>query len=531
MTDGDRTVAAALRQQVKQRPQKIALVDGDGRSVTYSDTQDRAFRIATALSNLGVQRQDPVLVLMDNHSDHALVWLALGVGAMVHVPINTAYRGDMLRYVVAHSGARLAIVDDGYTDMLAGVAADLPDLEVVVVRRGSGAALPSAFTQVDFDALLQVEPVRPEPPGVSDIASILYTSGTTGPSKGALCPHGQAFAASITDETHSGSVTLVTLPLFHGTGLWTGVFSALRCGATAVIQRGFSASDFWAQVRQHRCTTTVLVGAAAEFLWNQTPSPLDREHTLETVVVLPCPANVDGWKERFGVEVSSGYGCTEIGIGATTSPGAAKPSVCGRPRPNLEMRVVDDHDADVKPGVAGELVVRPTEPWTIMQGYHKMPDETVAAFCNLWFHTGDIMYFDDSGQLVFVDRKKDVVRRRGENISSFEVEAHLLERPDIAQVAVIPVTGAHSEDEIKAVLVMAPGATFEPAAILHDLYKRMPYFMVPRYYEAVDALPYTPTHKVRKSELREQGVTETTWDCESAGYRITRAALIAPEAE
>ena len=524
----ERTITAAFDHQVRARPDKLALIDDDGSSATYAQARDLAGRIASGLHALGVQRQEPVLVLLDNHVDYALTWLGLGLGAMVHVPVNTAYKGEMLRYVVRHSGARVVIADAAYAERIAEVIRETPTITTVVVRGSSTAELPDTVTRVAFDALLRAEPGDPWPTTASDIASILYTSGTTGPSKGVLCPHGQAFAASFSPETHTDSVALVALPLFHGTGLWTGIFRTLRCGATAVIMAGFSVAGFWEQVRRHRCTTTVLVGGMAEFLNSQPPGAGDRDHSLETVIILPCPGDPDAWQERFGVQVSSGYGATEIGIGATTRLGEAQASGCGTPRPNLDMRVVDENDEEVDVGVGGELVVRALEPWTMMLGYHDMPEETLRAFRNLWFHSGDLVYRDEIGRLVFVDRKKDAIRRRGENVSSFEVEAQLLSVAGVAEAAVVPVAGEFADDEIKAVLVLEPGVDFRPEAILADLYERMPHFMVPRYYEAVAALPYTPTHKVRKSELRAEGVTVDTWDCEQAGYRITRRALVAP---
>jgi crotonobetaine/carnitine-CoA ligase len=202
-----------------------------------------------------------------------------------------------------------------------------------------------------------------------------------------------------------------------------------------------------------------------------------------------------------------------------------RPRGCGRPRSYVDVRLVDENDIDVKPGEVGEIVVRAKEPWSLMLGYHRMPEETVHAFRNLWLHSGDCAYQDESGQYFFVDRRKDALRRRGENISSFEVERMIISRSDIAEAAVIGVPSEHTEEEMMVFLKLTPGAQFDPEILLHDLSERMPYFMVPRYYEVVDSFPMTPTHKVQKKALRERGVGEATWDYHAAGYRVSRDGL------
>jgi carnitine-CoA ligase len=518
----ERTVAAALAKQVRDRPNSIAIVDEDENNLTFAGAQRAAFRVATALSELGVGRQEPVLVMLDNHTDRVVAWLGISVGAMVEVPINTAYRGEMLRHIIADSGARTLIIEGKWLDRIRDIPATVGNLDTVVVRGEPNAALPEPIRVERFARLFASEPLVPVPPAVWDIAAIAYTSGTEGRTKGVLCPHGHAFATgSYPTTVGPGDVVMVTLPLFHVSGLWLQVYGAIRDGACAAIVRHFSASRFWASVRRFGATTTFLLGASADFLYRQPASPHDRGHTLRTVEFIPASALVDAFEERFGVSVVTSYGQTEAGTVCSPQRDEIKPFALGRPRPHVEMKIVDDNDIEVVPGTAGEIVLRSREPWTMMSGYHGMPEATAHAWRNLWLHTGDSGYQDEHGTFFFIDRKKDALRRRGENVSSYEVEQCIVARKDIADAAVVAVPSEHTEDEIKAFIVMEPGNEFNIVDVVQDLAKRLPYFMVPRYYEVTDELPRTATFKVRKDLLRANA-GENSWDCKEHGIAVTR---------
>ena len=522
----ERTIAAVLDKQVDLRPDKVALVEAaSGQTVTYKELQRRAFRVSQGLTGLGVARHEPVLVMLDNHIDMVVTWAGIGVGAMIEVPINTAYKGDMLRYIMDHSGARIAIVEGAYCDRITQILDDVTELHTIIVR-GDGGVLPDRIVRRGFAELSSAEPLRPDPPHVSDISTIIYTSGTEGASKGVLVPHGHAFATSAAYpfHTYDHDVVLVMLPLFHSGGLFAGVYNALRGGGTAVLSL-FTASGFWDEVRRHGCTQVLLMGAMIDFLWRREPSPDDEDNPLLNIAVVPAMPYVAEFAKRFGTCVTSAYGQSETGSICLTSPEDTRPFLCGRPRAFIEMKIVDDDDVEVPRGVAGEIVVRSNEPWSMFLGFHRNPETTVRAWRNSWMHTGDAAYQDAQGQFVFVDRKKDALRRRGENVSSLEVEKYLLARADIAAAAIIAVPSEHLEDDIKAVLILAEGATFEPEDILREMVEKLPYFMVPRYYEAVEALPMTQTHKVQKGELRKVGITAATWDCEANGLIVTRSGL------
>ena len=306
------------------------------------------------------------------------------------------------------------------------------------------------------------------------------------------------------------------------------MLQAIRTVGTAVIHGTFSATRFWGDVRRFGCTTTLLVGPMAVFLLRQPPSPEDRDHSLANVILMPSIAEVEEFSERFGVPVGVGYGQSEVAAPLLAAPGEARPGVCGVPRPEFEVALVDDLDRPVPPGEVGECVVRPLEPWSVNRGYYKDPEQSLHAWRNMWWHTGDLLRLGPSGQYEFVDRRKDVLRRRGENISSSEVERHLVDLPAIAEAAVVAVPSEHGEDDIKAVVVLTAGGRLDPAGTLRHLYRAMPYFMVPRYLEVVTELPRTQTMRVQKVALRAAGVTAQVWDCEAHGFRITRAALVEP---
>lgn len=526
----ERTTAAMLAKQVALRPDKVALVGADDTKLTYAETERTAQRIASGLYRLGVRRQEKVLLYLDNHLDNVLVWLGTTIGAMVSVPINAAFKGDMLAYVIDQSQASVLVVEGMWIDRLAAVADRLPHLRTVVVRGAACAGLPARLTVLDLADLEDPEPLPLETPSVSDVASMLFTSGTEGRAKGVLCPHGHAYSmATYPPLTDPEEVLLVALPLFHAAGLWAGVYNALRCGSTAVVLGTFSVSRFWDQIRSHSCTITIMMGGMLDFLSKAPPDPRDRDHPLRHAAVLPSPANADAVTKRFGFEISSAYGLTEAGTVCVSEAGKATPGSCGWPRSFIQVRLVDEEGSDVSPGEVGEILLRATEPWAVMRGYDRMPEATVRAWTDLWLHTGDAARMDPiTGELFYVDRRKDSLRRRGENVSSFEVERHVLERPEVCEVAVVAVPSEYTEDDLKAVLVLRPEAAFDPAAMLRDLYERMPYFMVPRYYEVLSALPRTSTHKVIKHELRARGITATTWDAEANGFRITRERLEVP---
>jgi crotonobetaine/carnitine-CoA ligase len=533
----DWVVGTVLAKQGKALHDKPFIRCGDGDSYTFGAMDESAHRVANALAELGVRRGDRVLAMLPNGVEFLQAWFGISRAGAVFVPINTAYRGAFLEHVVNNAGARVMLIDREYVPLLQAIEAHLPQLDTAIVVDTQGAAAPlPAFQRLrtlPFHRLLQaaVTPVR-VPVTYRDIGAIMYTSGTTGPSKGVLMPHAHLYlfghnkidAIRLTPD----DVYYCCMPLFHANALFMQVYSSLIAGCTVVLARSFSASRWLDDIRRAGATVTNTLGVMTEFIYRQPPRPEDRDHRLRVIVAIPIAVEWgEAFQKRFNTKLLEGYGMTEVNIPLYMPyDEGLRPRSCGRLLERwFEMQVVDPvTDEPLPPGVVGEMVVRPKEPWCFMAGYHAMPDKTVEAWRNFWFHTGDAGTYDEEGYFYFVDRLKDAIRRRGENISSFEVEQVLNRHEAVAESAVVAVPSeiAGGEDEVKACLVLKPGARLSLEALLDYCQERMPYFAVPRYIEIVDELPKTPTGKIQKHKLREAGVTPATWDREAAGYRLRR---------
>ncbi|MBN9738337.1 MULTISPECIES: AMP-binding protein [unclassified Pseudonocardia] len=522
----ERTLRAAYDRALAESPDAVAQVGPDGR-YTVAGSHERSLRVAAGLSALGAARQDTVALLLDNSLDAVHTWSGAGLGGFVEVPVNTAYTGSFLTHVLEDSAAGILVCEDTHVERVARVAGDLTALRTLVVRGDPAAAdgLRDRFRVVGFDELLAHGPATPVTLDPGELMALMYTSGTTGRSKGVRIPHAHAYTyASREDQARPvpGDRILVTLPLFHLAGQWFGVYQALIHRALCVIEPGFSVSRFWPTVREHGITVTVMLGAMAELLQQAQRRPDDADNPLELAVMAPLASDVDGFRARFGIDLAAVYGMSEIGCVLNGPPETVVGGECGFPRPGYELRLVDSAGHDVPSGSVGELWVRPEEPLTVMQGYHGLPEKTAETLVDGWVHTGDAFRADSEGRFFFADRMKDALRRRGENISSFEVERVINEHPDVYESAVVAVPSELTEDEIKAVVVPREGRTVDPVELTRFLIERLPYFMVPRYVAFADELPKTPTQKVHKHVLRESGAGTGVWDREAAGIVVRR---------
>jgi crotonobetaine/carnitine-CoA ligase len=522
----ERTLGAAFERALAEDPDATAQIGPDG-SCTVAQSHDRSLRIAAGLAGLGVGHQEPVALLLDNSLDAVHAWSGAGLGAMVEVPVNTAYKAGFLSHVLNDSGAQLIVCEDLYVERIEQVAGDLTALTTIVIRGDARAAdaLDRSMRVVAFDDLAGHEPLVPPRIDAGDLMAYMYTSGTTGRSKGVLISHAHAYTyASREDQARPvpGDSVLVTLPLFHLAGQWYGVYQALIHRALCVVEPGFSVSRFWPTVREHGITVTVMLGAMAELLQQAEPRADDADNPLELAIMAPLASDVDRFRARFGVQLAAVYGMSEIGAVLNGPPDTVVGGECGFPRDGFELRLVDDGGNDVAAGQVGELWVRPEDPRLVMRGYHGLPEKTAETLVDGWVHTGDAFRTDDDGRFYFSDRMKDALRRRGENISSFEVERIINEHPDVFESAVVAVPSELTEDEIKAVVVPRPGRGIDLEELTRFLVDRLPYFMVPRYLEVVAELPKTPTQKVHKHLLRDRGVSDATWDREAAGIVLRR---------
>lgn len=514
----------------RQTPDRVFLEEIDGPSLTYAQTNDAVLRWAAALQRVGVVAGDRVLTMLPTSALASCAWLGIAALRAIEVPCNAAYRGRMLGYLASNSAAATVIIAAPYVEQFAGVAADLASVRTIVVVGGEAPQLAGGIRVISEEEFLAgVEPATDLPPAQpSDICALFYTSGTTGPSKGVLVPWGQlhqsAYATSNLGLTEQDAF-YVPYPGHHLAGK-TPLYSSVLAHARVVIRERFDTKSFWKDIDDYRCTWALLLGAMQSFLWRQEPRDDDSQHALRNVMMYPVLPEVDEFKRRFGVRVGTSYGSTEQGpaIHAGWNTSSATSKSCGRLRPGYpgwEARVVDEQDNELGPGEIGELVVRTSAPWTINQGYFGMPEKTVEAWRNGWFHTGDAFTCDADGNFYFVDRVRDCIRRRGENISSFEVEVEVNAHPLIVESAVVGVPSEHGEEDVKVLAVTKEGETLDPQELIEFLTPRLPRFMIPRYVQFVAEIPKTEaTHRVKKYLLREDALSDDTWDRDTATSRV-----------
>jgi crotonobetaine/carnitine-CoA ligase len=499
-----------VEERARRTPDKVCLVMNN-RRLTYAEIDAEANRWARGLQNRGVRKGDRVLVMIPSGIEHVLIWLGLCKLGALMVPVNEAYKGNMLKHQVNDSAAELAIVDERHLPHWRDLQGDLLSLKAVAVYPDRTVAAQEAASW-DF---LSVRELRSEdasglPPAVEyfDPMAIFYTSGTTGPSKGVLYSYAQAHAtAALTaDLCDPDDVFYMFLPMFH-VGLSNMFGLVAIAGATMAIREKFSASQFWPDVRRYGASMTILLSTMPNFLLSQPENPGDRDHGLRKVIVIPLLKELEAFKARFGCEVTTFYNMTEVSMPLRAEGfRLANAMSCGRPRPGITARIVDEKDEPVPAGEVGELVLRADNPWEFNLGYWRNPDKTVESWRNQWLHTGDTFRVDREGNYYFVDRLKDAIRRRGENISSYEVEAEVDAHPAILESAAVAVPSPAGEDEVKVVATLKPGADLEPAELHAFLRGRLPSYMVPQFIDLRrEELPKTPTGKIRKAALREEG--------------------------
>ncbi len=535
------TFPNVLSKFARSTPDKVFLSEfAGGRSFTYAGMEAWTHRIAHALQGQGIGRGAHVGVFMGNSAEHLALFLAVARMGAVSVPVNTAARGELLRYYLAQSDCETVVVESSLAARLAEVLHELPLVRRVIVVRDAegdeGAALAGAagVAVADFGRIVEAAPDAPfvpaEPVRSSELVLIAYTSGTTGPSKGSMLSHAAALtygtSAAEAQGYRASDIFYVCLPLFHNNALLAASGAALVCGASVALSRRFSVSRFWQEIRDSKATITNFLGAMSSFLWSQPPSAGDTDHCLRLVSMAPTPKYAAEFERRFGLRAMNNYGLSDYGMVTSFTEWDPRDKLgsIGRPRRGVQIRIVDDEDYELPPGEVGEIVLRFEEPWRGTLGYYRMPEATLASRRNLWFHTGDRGVCDADGYLWFVDRKKDCIRRRGENISAFEVEQIIATHPDVAAAAVFPVATATNDEEVAAVVVPRPGVQLDPAALIEHCARNMAYFMVPRYVQFADSLPTTMSQKVEKFRLRQalEADLSIAWDREAAGVVLQR---------
>ncbi len=539
-----------LEHQAESIPTKPFLSWQDnGIPLSFAEINATVNRLAHGFAAFGITKEDLVGILLPNCPEFIYAWFALSKLGAVELAISDAYKGSYLAHPLQLSRARTLITNAELAQRVVAIEGDLPSLERILIvdhPAGSAADCPE-FRRISvsrLDALFTDNTANPDiAVAPQDLAAVLMTSGTTGPSKGVMMSHSQFYFFAEEDVQLVGltpeDVYMTGFPLFHGNAQFLTVYPCLIAGAHLVLYPRFSASDWSGRARRSGATVTNLLGATMAFILAQPPSPSDQAHKISRIYAAPLSPDLAGkFTERFGVkDYVDGFGQTEISNVFMTPPNACRPAGASGVLVSqfYEVKLADpDTDEPVPDGQVGELQIRHKIPGIICNGYLGMPEKTLESWRNLWFHTGDGMRRDAEGWYYFVDRVKDALRRRGENISSFEVESGVRSHPAVADCAVVGVLADQEagEHEVMACVVVKEGASVAPEDLVAWCDKVMPAFMVPRYVEFVASLPRTATEKVRKKELRERGVTSETWDRVKAGCFLTQerksAAPVAP---
>ena len=532
VSDEQHTVPSLLERRLETDPDGEYL-DVTGTKLSAAEVERTANRLANALSDLGLRQGDRVATLIENSPDALLAWWGAIRGGFVAVPVNTAYKGEYLRHQLADSGSRVLFVEPDLAERAAAVVDQVDGLEHVVVTGAGDAGAIGGATVHRWNELLGADD---KPPSVdirpSDLGTFVYTGGTTGLSKGCMLSHNYhavlAQQIGICWERTPDDVVWTPLPLFHFNALITAVCGTLLFGGRGAIYRRFSVSDFWPEMNRVGATVTSTLGTMAYLLANDVDRPEmprsgapEANTTLRMMGAAPLPASLDNLiRERFGIQTFSGaYGVTEASLISWQPPGVRnRPDAAGVINDEyFDTRIFDDEDNELPRGTDGEIVVRPKRPHVMFEGYWGRPEATVETSRNWWYHTGDIGRIDDDGFLYFVDRKADYLRRRGENISSFEVERVLITHGSLADVAVHAVPSQLTEDDLKVTATLKEGATLTEEELFRWCVDQLPYFALPRYIEFRAELPRSPVGRVLKRELRAEAVSPSTWDAEAAG--------------
>jgi len=526
----ERTIGYILEHKARTIGANLFLLH-EGLKVTYNEMNENANKIANSLINLGIKKGDKVCIVMANSIEFLYVWFALAKIGAVKVPINTALKGNLLRYIIENSEASVIVVDSDLVNRVIFIQEEIKKVKTVIIvtdRFDDKTRFSSNFTVKRLADLYGGSTETPKSEvHFYDPMAILYTSGTTGPSKGAILSHAHyyivAYLANHYMRYDEDSVLYSCLPLFHANASLMTCLGAILAECTFAMGKRFSLTTFWEEIKFYKATHANIMGPIFPLLWSQPRREDDAKNPLKVMHVTPWKQEFEEFEKRFDLRIVTMYGTTETGI-VTVSPFGERirPGSCGRPLDPYDVRIFDDHDIELGPRFPGEIVVRGKEPYAQMDGYYNMPEATVKAFRNLWYHTGDFGYRDEDGYFYFVDRKKDAIRRRGENVSSFEVEQVINSHPKVEECAVFAVPSDLGEDEVMAVVVLKKGEKISPEELVGWCDDRMAYFAVPRYLEFKQSLPKTPTLRVEKYKLRGEGVTRGTWDREKAGYKLKR---------
>jgi crotonobetaine/carnitine-CoA ligase len=512
----DQVAAHILRKQAQRIGERVFTVCGD-ENVTYAEADRRADHIAAAFHALGIAKGERVAILLHNRIEYLDLWFGLSRIGAIQLPLNTAYKSLQLLHTLKRAPVAAVVVEDALLPELETIIDQIDDIKTLIVL---GSTKPRCKRNCLFlnDILSTTHPALPAIAiSGADTGAIMNTSGTTGPSKGVRLSHAQQYilGRNIVNDMAltERDVYYNFFPLFHNTAQAMITLPVLLTGAKMVLIDRFSVSRFWPDIRAHGCTAFYYIGEILRMLLKSTTAADGAGTKLRIGWGIGASAqDFAEFQTRHGVAMRSGYGSTEANVGVYLPHDNPKLTSVGRPIAGYEVRVADQDDDPLPPCKTGEILVRCSEPCAIMQGYDGDLAATVAAWKDLWFHTGDAGYLDAEGNLHFVGRVKDGIRVRGESVSAFEVEEVISQVNGVLEVAAIAVPGELGGDEVKIVVVASPGLKPDARILIEHAQKHLPKYAVPRYVEFVESLPKTETNKVRKNVLRETPITQHTWD-------------------
>ncbi|SDI09484.1 crotonobetaine/carnitine-CoA ligase [Alteribacillus persepolensis] len=528
MYRGKETFGKVVEYRANLRPHDT-FVRFENTDLTFEQFHRNGNRAANMIKALGLTKGDTCAVMLPNVPEFLETWLGLARLGVIEVPINVAYRGDLLTYILNKAECKALIIDSQWVERVNFISENLHHIQHVIVvgddyepssEKMNWYSYADLIGEAAMDSVC--ETIQPQDPSL-----ILFTSGTTGPSKGAILSHKANFAlaSACCDLMNYGpdDCLFTVFPLFHINARYATILPALLADSTVVMHNRFSASKFWEICRTEHITTFNYMGSMLNILMKQPEQPDDADNPVRQIQGAPAPLEIyDSFQQRFNIKITEAYGSTEIGLAMVNRAETFRKGSCGKALPFYDVEIHDENDKECPTGVVGEIVVRPKEPWIMFSGYYGMPEATVKSWQNLWFHTGDRGRMDEDGYFYFVDREKEVVRRKGENISSYEIERVINEHPKVKEAAVIGVPSELSEEEVLAVIVVKEPNELKPQELLDFCQPRMAHFAVPRYIRFMKTLPKTPSLRVEKYKLKEEGVTSDTWDRESVGYQVHR---------
>lgn len=525
----DRVLTKIIEDKARQYPDHVVFQFRDD-PITLGEFNEAINKTANGLLSLGVKHGDKVAIMLPNCPEFLYTWFALNRIGACEVPINVALKGQGLSYQMTQSDCVALVADTQYLDRLEGVTDDLAEVRNVAFISSDGAEVPQwrGFENLTFAELMDHSSDTPNiEVHYSDLASILYTSGTTGVSKGVMFSHHywyDIWAESVKYSRYTEDDVLYTgLPFFHGNAQGITIGPAILADAKAVIVERFSASRLWDDCRRWECTEANYIGGIIPILLKQEEREDDNDNPVRLMVGAAAPQ--DEWhafQDRFNTKILEVYGMTECYCCLVSPYDEPRAGACGKTITGWDVRIVDDDDMECEPGKLGEFIARSNKMWVGTTGYYNKPEATLELFQNGWIHTGDLGRMDEDGYFYFVDRKKQAIRRRGENISSFEVESVISAHEAVLESCVVGVPSEVGEEEVKAVVVLKPGQEVSEEELIRWCEPRLAYFSIPRYIAIRASLPKTPSERVEKFKLKEEGITDDCWDREEAGIELAR---------